>query len=98
MNIKKIFKEWLKEQNVYEDFAIEVLTARKMTVDQYLTSLPNYTSFPGYFVKDAFLWPQSVTQNPKDAYDFWNSIHWRWKSHLNHIKAPDKSEFHERSF
>ena len=96
MNIKEEFRKFLVNINVFDDFIKEVKTHHNIDFDGLFLSGWISKSFPGYFVEDAFPWNSSVTQKKKDAYQYWLSVHWRWKQHLNGIKAPDKSEFIDR--
>ena len=92
---KREFKEWLRNNNVYDNFCEELKAVGYESIDGYLGSLHNMMSFPGYFVQDAFTFVDSVTQNKKNAYPYWNSVHWRWKDYISLKGIPDKSEFYE---
>jgi len=98
MDIKKEFKEFLEKIKMYEPFETEVRTQRNLSFDGLFLSGWINKKFPGTFVQDSFHWHLSITQKKKDAYDIWNSVHWRWKEHINNIVAEDKAEFHKRSW
>ena len=93
--VKKLFVEWLSNNNLYTEFCEELKAVGYDSIDSYLGSLPNQLSFPGYFIQDAFDFVDSVTQNKKNAYPYWNSAHWRWKDYLSLKNISDKSEFYE---
>lgn len=89
---KALFIEWLHQQKVYDDFAKEIQHWHNVSVQEYLDAMPRGSVFPGYYIFDAFIWPQSITQDKKTAYDFWNSLHWRWKTHLNQNNIDGNTE------
>lgn len=96
-SITEQFKDFLKDQKVYDDFSKEIASEHG-DIDRYLNNKPHHTVMPGYYVGDAFVWAQSITKKPKDAYDFWYSIHTRWCQYISDNNIKDRSEIYERGW
>lgn len=95
MNTKTIFKKFLKNNNAYTHFHKEI-EFKYQSIDNYLHQQRN--DYPGLFLKDAFVWPDSITQSKKEAYPYWSSLNYKWWDYIKENNIQDKTEIVKRSF
>ena len=79
---KRIFFNWLKERNVYEQYKYyrHLNNTHKRSIF-YRSSMLS----PTVYIIDAFAW-DSTTQ----GFDFWDSLHGQWVEHFANLNEDPR--------